>query len=436
MADLKDSLGIVATALGLAGTIWGYWKFVWSKKKARDQLKAHLAVGDRIAASAELEGEGYEQALERYEMALALDPGNVDIVRRVARTVRRKLELENPVSFVDGPARKEVDAILARLYELRIDHDRELLLEEAALLDLAGKRDSAVAALAKVRERHPEDPEVLARIGLLTLDAELLERAIAARPGDAAHHHALAYVFDKRGEHAAAVREYRRAAELATGPDIASRRTRTGALQDILQVFKQRGTQLGLPPEVGVEALEALVASRVSLDRTQHFLLASLYLELGRLDKARAAVRTGLGEDKTSWRYYLPQLRLYETILERGGFDAATLAEVKAILQQAAEAELYEETLEIGEGEQHRKVGLRIEKRSPGSGVLVQRCFAGYPFAKAGVRNGDRIVELGHRRIQHLRDIWQRLMEFKPGADLPLKVQRAEELVELTVIVQ
>jgi tetratricopeptide (TPR) repeat protein len=357
-------------------------------------------------------------------------------VRRIARTVRRKLELENPVSFVDGPARKEVDAMLARLYELRIDDDKELLLEEAALLDLAGKRDSAVAALRKVRERHPEDPEVLARIGLLTLDAELLERAIATRPGEAAHHHALAYVFDRRGEHAAAVRAYRRAAELATGADVASRRTRTGALQDILQVFKQRGTQLGLPPEVGVEALEALVASRVSLDRTQHFLLATLYLELGRLDQARAAVRTGLGEDRKIWRYYLPQVRLYETILERGGLDAATLAEVKAILHQAAEAEQYEEMLEIGEGEQLRKVGLRIETKSPGSGVLVQRSFAGYPFAKAGVREGDRIVELGHRKIHHLRDIWLRLAEFKPGADLPLKVQRADELIDLTLIIQ
>jgi hypothetical protein len=155
MADLKDSIGLIATVLGIAGTIWGWWKFVWTKKKARDQVKAHLAVGDRIAASADLEGDGHLQALEHYEKALALDAGNVEIVRRIARTARRKLELEPPVNLLEGPARQVIDAVLARLYELRLDGDRELLLEEAALLDLAGKSDSAIATLRKVAGAAP-----------------------------------------------------------------------------------------------------------------------------------------------------------------------------------------------------------------------------------------------------------------------------------------
>lgn len=436
MADLKESLGLAATVLGLAGTIWGYWKFVWSKKKARDQRNAQLAVGDRIAATADLEGEGYEQALEHYEKALALDPGSLEIVRRIVRTTRRRNEMVMPVALMDGPARKEIDAVLARLYELRIDDDRELLLEEAQLLDLIGKRDSAVAALRKARALAPDDPDVLALLGAFTQDLDLLRRALAMRPDDASYHHGLAIVLGKRGEYGAAVREYRRAAELATGADLSSSRTRNGALQDMLAVFKQHGAKLDLPAEERVTLLEALVASQVSMDRAQHVMLAELYLDLGKLEKAHDAIRSALGDEQESWRYYLPQVRLYRTILERGAFDPAALAAVQAILQKAADAERYEELLETGKAEGHRyKVGLRVEKAA-GDGVLVQRSFAGYPFAKAGVRDGDRILEFAHREIRRLQDISRWLVEFTPGTDVPLKVQRAGSVLDLTLIVQ
>ena len=437
MADLKDSLGLAATVLGLAGTVWGYWKFVWSKKKARDQRNAQLAVGDRIAASADLEGEGYDQAIEHYEKALALDPGNAGIFRRIVRATRRRNEIMMPMALVDSPARAEVDAILARLYELRIDDDRELLLEEAQLLDLIGKRDSAVAALRKARALAPDDPDALALLGAFTQDLDLVRRAIAARPDDASYHHGLAYVLSQRGEYGAAVREYRRAAELATGTDISSSRTRNGALADILELFKRHGAKLELPADERVAALEAVIASQVSMDRTQHVMLAELCLELGRLEKAHAAIRRALGDEQESWRYYLPQVRLYRTILERGAFDPAALAAVQAILQKAADAERYDELLETGKAEGHRyKVGLRVEKTAAGDGLLVQRSFAGYPFAKAGVLDGDRILEFAHRRIQRLQDISRWLIEFTPGTDVPLKVQRVGELIDLTLIVQ
>ena len=436
MADLKDSLGVAATVLGLAGTIWGYWKFVWSKKKARDQRAAQLAVGDRIAASADLEGEGYDRAIEHYEKALALDPGNVEIVRRIVRTTRRRSESVMPVALIEGPARKEIDAVLARLYELRIDDDRELLVEEAQLLDLVGKRDSAVAALRKAQALAPDDPDVLALLGAFTHDLDLLRRAIAARPGDASYHHGLANVLSERAEHGAAVRAYRRAAELATGADLASSRTRSAALQDMLALFKQHGAKLGLPADERVAALEALVASGVSMDRAQHVMLAELYLELGRLEPARDAIRRALGDDKSFWRHYLPQVRLYATILERGNLDAAALGEAQALLREAADAERYEQLMETYEDDGHRyKVGLRVEKAA-GDGVLVQRCFAGYPFAKAGVRDGDRILEFAHREVRRLQDISRWMVQFTPGTDVPVKVQRAGSVLDLTLIVQ
>ena len=114
--------------------------------------------------------------------------------------------------------------------------------------------------------------------------------------------------------------------------------------------------------------------------------------------------------------------------------DAAALAEVQAILQEIAERSQYDQLLEIGDDPKY-KIGLRVE-RAAGNGVRVLRAFEGYPFAKAGVREDDRILEVAHRKTASLRDIWLPLINFAPGTDVPLKVERAGELLDLTLIVQ
>lgn len=435
-----ETIGVVSTVLGILGTLFGWWKFAASRRKTRDQVRTLQAVGDRIAQTADLEGEGYERAIAEYEKALALDAHNVEVYRRTISATRRKLELEPPVRLYERECQQEIHAALTRMYEFQASHaalkdDRDLLLEEAALLELGGKPDTALGVLKKAHAARPDDAEVLARLGLLSGDLGLIGRAIESRKDEASYHYYLAQVLDKQGRKAEAVRAYRRAAELASGSDIWSRRTHNGALNDLLQVFKS--AQPDMPAQERVQALEYFRSSRKdSLDPALHFLLATLYHPLGELEKAHAAIRKALGDDKGSWKYRLPMLKLFATILEEGRFDPATLAEVQAILREVSDGSEYEQLLEIGKDKGHRyKIGLKVEKES-GNGVLVLRTFEGYPFARAGVRDGDRILEFAHRKIRSLRDICLPLIEFTPGTDVPLKVQRADELLDLTLIIQ
>ncbi len=62
--------------------------------------------------------------------------------------------------------------------------------------------------------------------------------------------------------------------------------------------------------------------------------------------------------------------------------------------------------------------------------------FAGYPFAKAGVIAGDRLLEFAHRKVESLRSIWVPILDFSPGTDVPLKVRRGKELLDLTVVIE
>ncbi len=79
---------------------------------------------------------------------------------------------------------------------------------------------------------------------------------------------------------------------------------------------------------------------------------------------------------------------------------------------------------------------MRIAKGTTGEGAQVLRTYEGYPFAKAGVQAKDQILEVAHRPITVLRDIWLLLIELSPGTDVPLKVKRDSEVLDLTLIVE
>lgn len=338
---------IAGTALGILGTLYAAWRYLASKRKTRERVATLLSVGDRIAETAAVEGEGYERAVAEYEKALALDRHNVEIYRRILNATRRGLELENEARLMSNESQAKVNAALRRLYEFQAGHpaqkqDRELMLEEAALLWLGSKYDSARALVTKAHERYPDDADVLAELGGMTKDAGPLQRAIAANPTHAGYHRSLAYVLRKQGRSAEAIREYRRAAELATGADLITRRSRNESLWDLMQIFRAHGDStegvlgagLGMPPEERAEMLEYFLSASGSSDKVPHYYLATLYHARGDLEKAHHAIRTALGDDRRDWRHYHPRLRLLAQILEGGARDPALLAEIQAMLQQ------------------------------------------------------------------------------------------------------
>jgi len=107
--------------------------------------------------------------------------------------------------------------------------------------------------------------------------------------------------------------------------------------------------------------------------------------------------------------------------------------------KKSEEAEKYRKILEVlrhGTHGQRYKVGLKVLNRESDEGILVLDVFEGYPFAKAGIRKGDSILEFAHRKVRRFWDIERVLVEFKIGDNIPVKVKRGNEILLLTLIIE
>ena len=111
--------------------------------------------------------------------------------------------------------------------------------------------------------------------------------------------------------------------------------------------------------------------------------------------------------------------------------------QIKELLLKVEARSQYEEILEAGiEGGHRYKIGLRVSKNHQGDGVEVIKVYKDYPFAKAGVKKGDYLLEFAHRKIHNLRSVWVPINDFTPGTDVPLKIRRGNEIIEKTLIVE
>jgi C-terminal processing protease CtpA/Prc len=172
-----------------------------------------------------------------------------------------------------------------------------------------------------------------------------------------------------------------------------------------------------------------------------NFLAARFYYKTGDHERAISALKASLWDEDLNYRSSydsdIPKLELYAAILEDSGKNPETLGKLRDMLEQHKEARLYDEIKDIGYQDQRRyKVGLKVRAGASQEGVLVVRAHEGYPFAKAGAREGDRIFEFAHREIETLRDIWIPLLEFDPGTELPFKVKRGKKIVDLMLVVE
>jgi tetratricopeptide (TPR) repeat protein len=474
------SLKKISAFIGLIGLIIGAVvggsKIIQQVRQTREikrEVKIFLEVGDRFAEQFKL-----NKAIEEYQKVLELGEDNIDAHRRIITAMRQKLCL----GIGQFP---KVNDVLSRIYKVQalsphLKNDFELLLEEARILVCDDSQHNALTVLEKALKVAPDEPEVLALLGFVRAltspkdrieGLDLLVQAIESQPHKALYHFYLAQALEHAQDDAESIREYYQAAKLASGNDIRSHKLHNKAikkLDNIFMRFFRKDGALSSHLEIAIDEraliygyliveFEKLPSKFRSLAESRTGYMAKLYYELGDYEKADREIQKTLEHWHISYKdaikYWearstttISWIKLHIKILQEGGLDHNTLTDARNYLKsyynekkRREEAEKYRKILEVlrhGTYGQRYKVGLKVLNRKSDEGVLVLHVFERYPFAKAGVRKGDSILEFAHRKVRRFYDIERVLVEFKIGDNIPVKVKRGNEILLLTLIIE
>ena len=377
---LRWSAAVMGVVVLAAGLYWGV-DFFAGGRETRATIRIHSDAGDRF-----VEQDNYGQAIGEYQNALQAGPEITGLHRKlISATRERLLRTAFGSGAIDVGLRRdygdfkpvpdeEIDEALKRVYRLRtlepsLNDDVDLLLDEALILKSGGARATrAIPLLERAHQLSPARPDVLAELGLLSAllqqdsgGARLIGRAIEMQPEQARYHFYRARSLDQvylcpfagltysgsgdREACAEAVREYRRASDLAQADDLWSSQIRTRSVGSALNIFSRyvRKEKSVLTPRMGlslderISELEYLIPreqgrGRAGADDYPRFWLATLYEAQGRHGEAQTLMRELLEEK--GYRA-VPWLKLYAQILQETGSDEEALARTQALLEGA-----------------------------------------------------------------------------------------------------
>ncbi|MFV1950712.1 MAG: tetratricopeptide repeat protein [Nitrospinota bacterium] len=456
---LVGYVGLVTAILSLFYALREGYYYIQERQEKRQTFNAYVAAGEHF-----LQFDNLEYAEMALQQAISIDPNNWKLRLRYfilhGRYILRETEDWLQAS---KQVKEKIPELIPEGFSL-LNHPSLSKRDKATLLVMVGRllpRDGrpndpqeVTALLEDAYELAPNEGEVVFRLGhwLLgqedreTEGLELLQKAIQLQPENALYWTELGkYEMDQK-EYKEAIRAFEKAITLHPRQKklqrIRAANKAKWRLKDLLlradnEYHITSAEFLGLDMKERVRIIE-FALEHYENDKNLNFVAANLYYVLGDYKKAYHAIQKALGNYKSYVSHSdLSKLELFVKILEDGKLDSRTLSEVRKTLKERHEREMYDQILETGYSDKRRyKLGLKAPSKPSDDGVLVIRAFEGYPFTKAGVRKGDRIIEFAHRKVQTLRDISIPLIEFEPGIDVPVKIKRGDEILDLILVVE
>lgn len=451
-------LGTAAISM-LFGLREGYF-FIEEQQQKRATIESHKSAAAHFERQ-----DNLDYSVQSLEKALTVSPNDQALQLRFfmlkSHSLLRELEDWGPQA-INETTRELITTLtldgFRLLYFSYPDGQRaQLLVMLGRLLaqDYSWRDETEVSRLYE--EAHaltPNDVEVILRRGRWLLNdsdtgnqgVELLKQAAQLAPNNSLVWAELGNHYLESGNFVEALNAFRTAVALKPQQnDLQAVRAANMSKGQLRRLLIAADAELDITAPgflqlsaVQVEQLLEEVLSYTSRDDVR--LLASrFYLSVNKYPRAIQLVQEAIGNDdmRTVARYHPEQLDAYAAALRASGLQPEILAEIDNLLTQRDHAKQFEEILETGpEGGHVYKLGLKVPAGKHEDGLPVVEAFSEYPFAKAGVQTGDRIVRFAHRPVTTLRDIWIPLIEFQPGTELPLQILRDGATLDLTIHVE
>lgn len=435
----------------------GYF-YIEERQQQRDAFASYMGAAEQF-----LKLDNLEYAEASLEQALAINPNDSRL--RLRHFLLRAQHLLREVDYYGYQLPAAQLAVMPTLVtdgfsllETKfMSHDQaQLLLSLARLLqyDRRWQSPSAIEALfVQAQQQKADDANIVYWYGdWLWHQAEsqdkveqgyrLIQQAARLKPDNALYVAGLGRLQAKRGDYQQAFASFSQAIKLRpsqhTLQNVRAANEAKGALARTLHAADQiqdiSGTQFfGLDMPERLKLTEFALENAAS-DRNLRMLAARLFHHLGHDQKAEPILEKLLG--RYDERSNTDSLNLYVAVLKANN-NLAEAQRVEQTLARQQELASYEEILETNIDGQHRyKVGLRVSKKNSDEGVRVLKVYQAYPFEKAGLKEGDHILEFAHRKVTSLRSIWVPINEFTPGTDVPLLIRRGDEILNLTLVIE
>lgn len=453
------AIGVGTAILSLFFGLKEAYYFIQERQQQRAMASSYFAAAEHF-----LELDSLTYAEESLKRALSINPNDQHLRARVfllrADHLLREVDfygMQLPENSFDIVPEMIVNGFSLLSNSFPADDRAKLLLTLARLLqyDRQWQASTGISDLfAQAYLLAPGTAEIAYWYGEWLFKKEtskdkgfaLIEEAAAANPDIALYAAALGKAQAERRDYRAAFQTLMRAIDSRPDQDELqnvraaneAKQMLANALVDAHKVSTITGTEffgMTLDDRVAVTRYALKQSSKAQLQ----LLAARLFHHRGHNDEAEILIRKRLG--RYSSRNTTEELELFAAIL--GAQNNITERE-QVLKTLAAKKEMltYEEVLETGFKDKHwYKIGLKLSREEDAKevdarGVLVMTAYEHYPFHKAGVRSGDRLLKFGHRSIYDMSSITRLILSFTPGTDVSLKILRGSIELDLTVTVE
>ncbi len=452
---IVGTIGIFTALLSVFYAVREGYFYIEQRQQQREVFSAHVNAADHFL---KLDNLNYAEA--SLNQALKLNPNDMKLQLRFfllrSRNILREADYFG-AQLPDEYLSVLPDLITTGFSLIEKDYspqEQAILLSSLARLLQYDRRWQSPAAIGdlfkQARQLSPSNAEIAYWYGEWLINQDppmaggfaLIEDAVKAEPDNAIYSYALGLYQSRQGDYASAFATLRHTIELKPKQQelqrIRAANEAKGSLRRALLKADEQ-TDITGSEFFGLDTNERLSLMEFALthggsNRQLQLLAAKLYHSAGQAEQAEPLLRKVLGDYNE--RSNTQQLELLAAVLESQN-KTEEAQQIRDMVARKEERATFEEILETGYEDKHRyKVGLRVAKQNEGDGIEVLKAFEGYPFAKAGVQQGDRLVEFAHRRVTNLRSIWVPINDFSPGTDVPLKISRGDEIIDLTVVIE
>ena len=453
-------IGIATASLSLFYALKEGFFYIEQRQEQRALFVSHMNAAEHF-----LKLDNLEHAEASLKQALELNPADTRLLLKYF--LLRAHNLLRVMDFTDYDKHKDQFVVISELVtsgfsllenDFPVRDHATLLVTLARLLkyDVKWENPDAIRELfVRAHKLSPDDAEITYRYGewLMTEGAtkkdglSLIHQAVSQDPDDALYVETLGDWQREQGDYAAAFKNLRHAIELGPRQHEQYRiRASEYAAYDLSRALLSAdqatditGTEFfGLSLDERLSLMTFVLEHPGNNESSLRIPAARLFHHAGRDEQAEPLLRKELGDYDE--RSNSKNLTLFASVLEAESKNEEA-KQVRDILAKQSERERerasYEEIFETGvEGQHLYKIGLKVAKQNSDEGVEVLEAFSGYPFAKAGVHEGDRLLEFAHRKVSDLSSITNPIIYFSPGTDVPLKIRRGDELLDLTIVIE